>query len=207
MKAVLNKIFNIGLNMVIILVVFCLSLALYSFVQVKVLNKSYANYFGYTYFHTISGSMEDEIKIDTSGNTEDIFLDDTLLVDLQKEIQDIGGKYYTDRIDLKKSSSEEIRPILDHFKNLTNIDSYEITDTDLKDGVKLMLGNKRKILVRPSGTEPLLRIYFETDSSTELEDLKNIYDINILHEEVNWENPDKIQTQKYQYVDVNKNKK
>lgn len=40
-----------------------------------------------------------------------------------------------------------------------------------------------------------------------LEDLKNIYDINILHEEVNWENPDKIQTQKYQYVDVNKNKK
>lgn len=40
-----------------------------------------------------------------------------------------------------------------------------------------------------------------------LEDLKNIYDINILHEEVNWENPDKIQTQKYQYADVNKNKK
>lgn len=64
MKAVLNKIFNIGLNMVIILVVFCLSLALYNFVQVRVLNKSYANYFGYTYFHTISGSMEDEIKID-----------------------------------------------------------------------------------------------------------------------------------------------
>ena len=40
-----------------------------------------------------------------------------------------------------------------------------------------------------------------------LEDLKNIYDINILHEEIKWENPDKIQTQKYQYVDVNKNKK
>lgn len=40
-----------------------------------------------------------------------------------------------------------------------------------------------------------------------LEDLKNIYDINVLHEEVNWENPDKIQTQKYQYVNVNKNKK
>lgn len=39
-----------------------------------------------------------------------------------------------------------------------------------------------------------------------LEDLKNIYDINILHEEINWENPDKIQTQKYQHVDANKNK-
>ena len=37
-----------------------------------------------------------------------------------------------------------------------------------------------------------------------LEDLKNIYDINITHEEVKWENPDKIQTQKYQYVNKNK---
>ena len=40
-----------------------------------------------------------------------------------------------------------------------------------------------------------------------LEDLKNIYDINILHEEVHWSNPDKIQTQKYQYINTNKNKK
>ncbi len=37
-----------------------------------------------------------------------------------------------------------------------------------------------------------------------LEDLKNIYDINILHEEVTWENPDKIQTKKYQYINKNK---
>lgn len=40
-----------------------------------------------------------------------------------------------------------------------------------------------------------------------LEDLKNIYDINILHEEVKWENPDKLQKMHYQHVDVNKNKK
>lgn len=37
-----------------------------------------------------------------------------------------------------------------------------------------------------------------------LEDLKNIYDINILHKEVTWENPDKIQAQKYQYINKNK---
>ena len=37
-----------------------------------------------------------------------------------------------------------------------------------------------------------------------IEDLKNIYDINILHEEVIWENPDKIQMQKYQHVNTNK---
>ena len=37
-----------------------------------------------------------------------------------------------------------------------------------------------------------------------IEDLKSVYDINILHEEVEWSNPDKIQTQKYQYVNKNK---
>ena len=36
-----------------------------------------------------------------------------------------------------------------------------------------MLGDTTKILVRPSGTEPLLRIYFETDNRKKLEDLKN----------------------------------
>ena len=94
------------------------------------------------------------------------------LVELQKEIQEIGGKYYTDRIDLKKSNKEEIQPILELFKNLSNIGSFDITDIDLKDGVKLMLGDKSKLLVRPSGTEPLLRIYFETDSEENLKMLK-----------------------------------
>lgn len=37
-----------------------------------------------------------------------------------------------------------------------------------------------------------------------IEDLKNVYDINILHEEVQWSNPDKISTQKYQYINKNK---
>ena len=37
-----------------------------------------------------------------------------------------------------------------------------------------------------------------------MEDLKNIYDIKVLHEEVQWSNPDKISTQKYQYVNKNK---
>ena len=35
-----------------------------------------------------------------------------------------------------------------------------------------MLGEKSKILVRPSGTEPLLRIYFETYSEEKLSILK-----------------------------------
>lgn len=94
------------------------------------------------------------------------------LAELQKEIQEIGGKFYTDRIDLKKSESEEIKSVLDMFKGFEKIGKFEITEKDLKDGVKIMLGESSKILVRPSGTEPLLRIYFETNSQEKLEDLK-----------------------------------
>ena len=95
------------------------------------------------------------------------------LVELQEEIANIAGsKFYTDRIDLKLNDKAEIKPILDKAKTLTKVASYNVTDIDTKDGVKLMLGNKTKILVRPSGTEPFLRIYFETDSVEKLEELK-----------------------------------
>lgn len=95
------------------------------------------------------------------------------LVELQEEISNIAGsKFFTDRIDLKLNDKSEIKPILDKAKRLTNIAIYKVTDIDTKDGVKLMLGDKTKILVRPSGTEPLLRIYFETDSVEKLEVLK-----------------------------------
>ena len=95
------------------------------------------------------------------------------LVELQKELYDLAGaKFYTDRIDLKLDNQEEIKPILVKAKEIKEIGEYKVTSIDTKDGVKLMLGDKTKILVRPSGTEPLLRIYFETDSVEKLEELK-----------------------------------
>ena len=102
------------------------------------------------------------------------------LYELQEEIYELGGKFYTDRIDLKKSSKEEILPIIELFKSLTNLGDFDITDICLKDGVKLMLGESSKILIRPSGTEPLLRIYFEADSLKKLgqlqENVKKVID-------------------------------
>ena len=95
------------------------------------------------------------------------------LVELQEEIQELGGKFYTDRIDLKLDNKEEINIILKNLKKFKTVGKYNITDIDTKDGVKLMLGAKTKILVRPSGTEPLLRIYFESYSEEELNYLKS----------------------------------
>jgi len=91
----------------------------------------------------------------------------------QQAYEFVGCKFHTDRIDLKKDNQEEISGIIEKFKNAENICGNEITDIDLKDGVKLMLGEKTKILVRPSGTEPILRIYLETNNREKLEELKN----------------------------------
>ena len=96
------------------------------------------------------------------------------LAELENDIYEFAGtRFYTDRIDLKLDSQEEIKPILEKTGRLKNIGKYGVTAVDKKDGVKLMLGDTTKILVRPSGTEPLLRIYFESDSESKLDELKN----------------------------------
>ena len=95
------------------------------------------------------------------------------LCELEDEIYDLAGcKFHTDRIDLKKENPEEIKALADRFREIKKLGSYEVTSLDLKDGVKLMFGEKTKILVRPSGTEPLLRIYFESDSQEKVSELE-----------------------------------
>lgn len=97
------------------------------------------------------------------------------LVELQEDLYNFAGcKFYNDRIDKKLNNTEEIKPVLEKFKNLKTIGKYNIIKTDAKDGVKIYLDdNTSWILVRPSGTEPLLRIYFESDSPQKIEELKN----------------------------------
>lgn len=98
------------------------------------------------------------------------------LVELQKDLYDFAGcKFFNDRIDLKLENQDEIKPVLEKFKNIEKIGPYSIIKKDTKDGVKLYLSdNNSWILVRPSGTEPLLRIYFESDSIEKIEELKKL---------------------------------
>ena len=101
---------------------------------------------------------------------------DKSLVELQQEIYELGGKFYNARIDLKKSEADEVAKVLGNIKNINSIGSFEVTEKDFQDGVKLMLGNNAKILARPSGTEPLLRIYFEADSKEKIFELQQELD-------------------------------
>jgi len=97
------------------------------------------------------------------------------LTQLQEDLHNfVGFKFFNDRVDKKLENKEEILSFLEKFKTLKNIGNYQVTKIDLKDGVKLYLeDNLSWILVRPSGTEPLLRIYFESDSDSKIEELKN----------------------------------
>ena len=98
------------------------------------------------------------------------------LVQLQKELYDlVGCKFYNDRIDKHLVSIEEIKPIVEKIKNIKEIGTFNVKSIDTKDGVKLYFDdNTSWILVRPSGTEPLLRIYFESNSEDKITKLKEV---------------------------------
>jgi len=48
-------------------------------------------------------------------------------------------------------------------------------DSDTTDGIKIIFDKKNWIMVRPSGTEPIIRIYAEADSQEKLETLMSEY--------------------------------
>ena len=98
------------------------------------------------------------------------------LIQLQKELHDfVGCSFINTRVDKKLHKVEEIKPVLDEFSAKEEITGQKIIKKDFKDGVKLYLEDGTTwVLVRPSGTEPLLRIYIESDSSKKIDDIKSI---------------------------------
>lgn len=72
-----NKIFEWILNIMIAIIVVIIILALYYLVQVKVLDRGYANIFGYTFFEVATGSMSGTIEIG-----------DIVIVKLTKEVNE-----------------------------------------------------------------------------------------------------------------------
>ena len=62
------------------------------------------------------------------------------------------------------------------YCELEKVASFDIKEKDTKDGVKYYLDDDRTwVLIRPSGTEPLLRIYFESDEKAKIEELKAFF--------------------------------
>lgn len=97
------------------------------------------------------------------------------LVELQAELKNlVGVEFINDRIDKHLENFDEIKPFLTKVQALKELAGLKVSQTDLTDGVKLFFDdNESWILTRPSGTEPLLRIYFETTSLQKMKQLQN----------------------------------
>ncbi|MEI6880603.1 MAG: phosphoglucomutase/phosphomannomutase family protein [Bacteroidota bacterium] len=88
------------------------------------------------------------------------------LDELIQEVYDVVGSFSMGRIDLH--ITEEIKQnVLANCKSgkYTTFDQYSIEKTEDLDGFKFHLGNGEWVMIRASGTEPVLRVYSE--SSTE----------------------------------------
>jgi phosphomannomutase len=75
------------------------------------------------------------------------------------------GPHHYRRIDIKFPEEQRqaiIRRVSDNPP--TSIDGVKVVKLDTRDGYRFLLEDKTWLLVRFSGTEPLLRIYAETDS-------------------------------------------
>lgn len=96
------------------------------------------------------------------------------LSELVQELVDEFGPHYHYRNDLH-TSNEKKNAMMDYCesKKLTEIDGQKVTKFGFTDGVKLWLENGSWVLVRPSGTEPVLRIYSESADEKEAESLVN----------------------------------
>ncbi|MBM7624185.1 phosphoglucomutase/phosphomannomutase family protein [Sporohalobacter salinus] len=80
-----------------------------------------------------------------------------------KEVEKKYGKLISERLDIE-CGSEEKSKVLERIENfdLNKIAGYKVIDKITKDGMKVVLEDGSWCLMRPSGTEPLIRVYVET---------------------------------------------
>ncbi|THF69872.1 phosphoglucomutase/phosphomannomutase family protein [Deinococcus sp. Arct2-2] len=92
------------------------------------------------------------------------------LPELFREIEVLTDFSHTyDRVDLRMSEDFDKTSALSDVGSWTDIAGWKVQDVNGRDGVKLLLEGGAWILVRASGTEPLLRIYVEAGSPATLQ--------------------------------------
>jgi phosphomannomutase len=90
----------------------------------------------------------------------------------RKQMERFGG-FYSDRIDLHLSD-EAKNALLSRVKQKPpkTVAGKKVKEVVTTDGIKLKLEDHSWLLLRPSGTEPLVRVYMEAGSPGRLEELK-----------------------------------
>lgn len=92
------------------------------------------------------------------------------LSEIWKDLIAAVGETYTERMDLKLADADKNK-FMDKLEKETprELVGVKVKNVNKLDGVKLILADGSWVLVRPSGTEPLVRIYVESDKEQKLQ--------------------------------------
>ena len=100
---------------------------------------------------------------------------------LAKEIKEYAGcEFFADRIDIKAENDTKANLLEEKFNQYTKIANFDIKEKLTIDGLKLFLEDGlTSLLIRKSGTEPLLRFYIESCNKEKLEKIKSFVIDNV----------------------------
>jgi phosphoglucomutase len=95
------------------------------------------------------------------------------LKELLKDVYKKYGAYYTSRLNLHLDDKTKNK-LLTYLKDKTptKINNLAVTGVDKRDGVKMILSDGSWLLVRFSGTEPIVRFYCEARDKKKLKELE-----------------------------------
>ena len=90
------------------------------------------------------------------------------------EIEAITGKFYTTRVDITLPEASK-QALMQKLKDTPpdTVAGKKVASVSMIDGVKMVRDDGSWLLIRPSGTEPLVRCYIEARQENEVEDLKH----------------------------------
>jgi phosphomannomutase len=83
------------------------------------------------------------------------------------------GAHYYDRIDTRFTGDSQARRKRILEANPKTIGGFDVIDLNTKDGFKFSLGEYGWLLIRFSGTEPIIRVYTETTEQGSVQDILN----------------------------------
>lgn len=97
------------------------------------------------------------------------------LSELVQSLEDEIGAFCYDRIDLRLARPVAKKDMIDMLikKAPAEIGGVKVADISTKDGVKYILADDGWLLIRPSGTEPVLRVYAEAHTPEMVKTLLN----------------------------------
>ena len=94
------------------------------------------------------------------------------LEDLITEVYEIVGSFAFERIDLHIDNDTKLSIIEDcKAGKFTQFGKYEVERVETTDGFKFFFDEDTWLMIRPSGTEPVLRTYAEASSQEKVFDI------------------------------------